>query len=101
LFIEPFDIGKPLEMAHQCGVCKQNFEPEPGYYFGAMFISYALSVILLLPITLLLVFYFDWSINSAIAIAIFLGAVSFIKILRLSRSLWINIMVKYQKKYDN
>ena len=27
-----------------CPVCQANFEPEPGFYFGAMFISYAFSV---------------------------------------------------------
>ncbi|MEQ9288746.1 MAG: DUF983 domain-containing protein [Cyclobacteriaceae bacterium] len=31
-------------MKKNCEVCNLNFEPEPGFYYGAMFISYAVSV---------------------------------------------------------
>jgi len=86
-------------MYHKCTVCQQRFEPEPGYYFGAMFISYGLSVIFLLPIALVLVFYFGWSVNAAMAFVIFLGMVFFIRILRFSRALWINIMVGFDSRY--
>ena len=100
LFKEPFEFGNPLDMHVKCGVCGQNFEPEPGYYYGAMFISYAISVFLLLPAALLLVFYFKWTVNAAMATVIFLGMIFFIRILRFSRSLWINLMVKYDERYS-
>jgi hypothetical protein len=32
-------------MNSKCGHCEVEFEPEPGFYQGAMFVSYALSVI--------------------------------------------------------
>ena len=35
------------KMNHHCPHCGITFEPEPGFYFGAMFISYAFSVALL------------------------------------------------------
>ena len=85
-------------MHEKCSHCNQNFEPEPGYYYGAMFISYAISVILLLPMTLLLVFYFEWSFNAAMGLVVFLTLVLFLKILRLSRSIWIHIMVPFVKQ---
>jgi len=31
-------------MNAQCPVCAASFEHEPGFYFGAMFISYAINV---------------------------------------------------------
>jgi hypothetical protein len=31
-------------MKTQCDVCEQVFDPEPGFYFGAMYISYAFLV---------------------------------------------------------
>lgn len=83
-------------MYKSCSHCNLNFEPEPGYYFGAMFISYTISALLLLPLGLLVVFKFDWSANQAMALIIFLGAVFYLKILRLSRSVWINMMTKYR-----
>jgi len=96
LFIEPLDLGNPLAMHHSCSNCAQRFEPEPGYYYGAMFLSYGLSCFLLLPLALLLVFYFKWSVNGAMAVIIFLGAVFFLRILRFSRSLWIHLMIRYR-----
>lgn len=32
------------EMYKECSRCAQTYEPEPGFYFGAMFVSYAFSV---------------------------------------------------------
>ena len=34
------------KMKPQCEVCEQVFDPEPGFYFGAMYISYAFLVAL-------------------------------------------------------
>lgn len=33
-------------MNSHCSNCEVSFEPEPGFYFGAMFVSYAISVAL-------------------------------------------------------
>ena len=82
-------------MHKQCSSCNLNFEPEPGYYFGAMFISYAISASILLPIALFVVFRYGWTANQAMLLILFIGAVGFLKVLRLSRSMWINIMTPY------
>ncbi len=31
-------------MYDSCSCCKQLFQPEPGFYYGAMYVSYGLSV---------------------------------------------------------
>lgn len=36
------------EMPSECPACHQTYEPEPGFYYGAMYISYAFSVAMLL-----------------------------------------------------
>jgi uncharacterized protein (DUF983 family) len=54
--------GKPfdglLSMRSKCPVCELHFEREPGYFMGAMYISYALSiagiVLMALPVYLVL-----------------------------------------------
>ena len=98
IFTEPFQFSKPLEMPRACAHCGQRFEPEPGFYYGAMFLSYILSGWLLLLPTLLLVFYFKWSTMAAISLAIFLAALVYFRLLRGSRSLWLHINVKYDPK---
>lgn len=96
LFISPFNISKPLDMNRRCEACDLNFEPEPGYYFGAMFISYGISAVLFLTIAALLYFIFHLEVNSILAWIVFIGAICFLKILRLSRSVWIHIMSRYE-----
>src|SRR5947209_8129921 len=46
LFKHPisFHLGKTLEMNESCPHCGLNLNPEPGYYYGAMFVSYALTI---------------------------------------------------------
>ena len=100
LFKAPFKFNDPLNMNKKCSVCKQDLEPEPGFYYGAMFISYGLSIFLLLIPSLTLVFGFGWSANNAMFFILLILAISYFKLLRLSRSLWIHINVKYDKSYD-
>ncbi len=98
MFKTPLDIKKPLEMHKNCSHCNLNFEPEPGFYFGAMFISYIITGFLFLSIALLLVFYFKWSVNAAMLIVILVGILIFLKILRVSRSIYIHMLVKFEPK---
>ena len=86
-------------MHKRCAVCNLDFEPEPGFYFGAMFISYTISAFILLPMALLVVFKYGWTANQAMLLMIGVGAVGFFKILRISRSAWLNVMVPYDSKF--
>jgi len=95
MFKAPLDVKKPLDMNPRCSHCNLNFTPEPGFYFGAMFISYIITAFLFLAIALFLVFYFKWSVNAAMAIVIVVGLLIFLKILRISRSIYIHMLVKF------
>jgi len=97
MFKEPLDIKKPLDMHKGCSHCNLNFEPEPGFYYGAMFISYIITAFLFLAIALMLVFYFKWSVNAAMGVVIIVGILIFLKILRVSRSFYIHLLIKYDK----
>lgn len=41
------NLGKMLKMHRTCPNCGQDFMPEPGFYFGAMYFSYAINVALM------------------------------------------------------
>ena len=95
MFVEPFEFGKPLAMNDRCAHCNLKMESEPGFYFGAMFVSYVISSFFLLLPTLLLVFYFKWSTMAAISFTLALAALTYLRFLRGSRALWLHMMVKY------
>jgi len=97
LFAEPMMLNKPLEMNDRCTVCGQNFTPEPGFYYGAMFISYILSSFFFLFVAGVSIIYFDFTVEGAFGLILFFGAIMFLWLMRISRSLWIHFMIKYDK----
>lgn len=99
MYKEPFVLSNPLDMHKTCRICAQKFEPEPGFYFGAMFVSYVLSGSFFVIIALITVFGLGWSVNQTMILILFLGALMYLKVLRFSRSMWIHFMVKYDKRY--
>lgn len=76
-------------MNQHCPHCGVSFEPEPGFYFGAMFVSYAFSVALLIAIWLVL--YLVWNPSDGVyVVVITLGAVLFTPMsFRMSRVFWL------------
>lgn len=85
-------------MPKECTVCGQPTEPEAGFYYGAMFISYAIASLILLPTTLILLFYFKLSLTITFIIMGIIMVLMFLKLLRGSRSLYFHLVVKYDKE---
>jgi uncharacterized protein (DUF983 family) len=100
IFEKPFKITDPLAMPKNCAICGQATEPEPGFYFGAMFISYIIGGWLLLIPALVLVFGFHWSVEAAMIFTILFAAVVYLKLMRGARSLWLHLVVKYDPGFD-
>lgn len=46
-------------MNDKCQNCKTSFMPEPGFYFGALYVSYAFTVALFVAVWLVLYLIFD------------------------------------------
>lgn len=53
------NITKFADMPAQCSVCGQAFEPEPGFYFGSMYITFAFNVATVLVVGVLLYYLFS------------------------------------------
>jgi hypothetical protein len=91
-------------MHEYCEKCHQKLEPEPGFYFGAMYISYAFSVALFVSISIAIFVLFGekaplWYYIVAILIA---SLVTLPFSFRYSRSLMLHWFggISYEKK-DN
>ncbi|MBK7880870.1 MAG: DUF983 domain-containing protein [Saprospiraceae bacterium] len=93
--------GSPLsfnfEMHKRCPHCNENLDREPGFYFGAMFISYIISGFFSLFVVggLILFFKVDWEI-SLVVLAIILVAL-YAYLYKISRSIWIHFFVSKKK----
>jgi len=97
IFVKPLDILNPLNMPEKCTECGQATEPETGFYYGAMFLSYGIASLILLPTTLFLLFYFELSFTAAFTIMGLIFVAGFLKLLRGSRSLYFHLVVRYDE----
>jgi len=82
-------------MAERCSVCQQNYMPEPGFYFGAMFISYIIMGWFCLGFVGFCMLVLEMSVNTSFVWLIIICAIMFVWIFRISRSIWINMNIKY------
>jgi len=101
MFKKPFKWTDPLDMHHECTKCGLDFEPEPGFYFGALIISYGMSSWTLLLPALLLVLYYDWPVMTAMAFTLAFAGLIYFKVMRLSRSLYLHFSMRYDKSLEN
>lgn len=90
----PMKFGK---MKEKCSKCNQSFEPEPGYYFGAMFISYGINTAYFIAIWISFALFFDEIITFHLIITLSIIVVGLFPLtFRWSRVLWISIFVRYR-----
>lgn len=96
----PYNLGKTLKMHERCSHCGTRYQMEPNFFFGAMYVSYALAVMVCVFVFAILFGFLHWSIkNSFIAIIVSLIAVMPI-IARLSRNIYINFFMSYDPSLD-
>lgn len=81
-------------MHEQCDKCNQSFIPEPGFYFGAAYLSYIMGVGLS-GLTWILLWRLKMDDTKTLLIAIFSVLVLFAPYnFKLSRSAWLNLFGK-------
>lgn len=90
-----WSFKKSFDMHQRCPQCNLNYFPEPGYYYGSMFISY----IWMGWFCLFFVAFFHWYLHLsqswAFGMLIAFLAVNFVYIFRISRMMWINMHVRF------
>lgn len=98
----PYVLTKLFKMKKPCPVCGQDPElGEIGFYWGAMYIGYMISVgvlLVMIGISYIIIGLSAWeSIIAVNLIHLFLIPYEF----RMSRMIWINVFVHYNKNWRN
>lgn len=105
IFIYPL-LQKPLKFTktHKtCPHCELLFEVEPGFFFGAMYVSYVLTMAIMLVTAFILYYFFDdpeiWVYVTTVIVAV---VVLLPVIFRLSRTLYLYAFggIKYNPSYS-
>lgn len=94
----PFNLRNFAQMHDKCPLCKEDFRREPGFYFGAAYVSYGLTVTI--GIVLFLLFYVLIGLSAWTFFGILVAfQVIFMPLLfRTARLIWINWFVHYKPR---
>ncbi|MBU3821245.1 DUF983 domain-containing protein [Flavobacteriaceae bacterium XHP0103] len=93
----PYVLTEVLDMHERCSCCKTKYKIEPSFFYGAMYVSYAVGIAFAVAAFVISFLVFKASIH--IVFASIVGTlVAFLPvILRLSRNIWINFFMHYDK----
>ena len=93
----PYILSEALSMNETCSNCGTKYKIEPSFFYGAMYVSYAVGIAFAVAAFVISFYVFNASLNY-IFISIIATLVVFMPIImRLSRNIWINIFMSYDK----
>ena len=95
----PFNVLKIYAMHETCSHCKQVYKIEPSFFFGAMFVSYGLGVLIGIITFLVSHFVFQANLKTAFISIVVALILSNTLIMRMSRNIWINIFIHFDKNW--
>lgn len=90
-----FKIKNFLEVPDNCKRCNQDFQIEAGFYLGAMFVSYGLTIAVAVAVFVAFTTFNAYSLVPYLIATTILLILTTPYILRISRSIWIAMFVKF------
>lgn len=94
----PYKMGSLIKMNDDCSHCKLHYQIEPSFY-GAMYVSYAVGIAFAVAAFVISFVFFDSDLLTAFYAIIATLIVFFPIIVRISRNIWINFFVSYDKNW--
>lgn len=92
----PYNLKKVYSIHKNCATCGLDFEPEPSFYTGAMYVSYAFSVAIVIAVFVAsLVLFDDPNPTIMSSVGIFIAVIFAPLNLRWSRIIWLSVFTNY------
>nr|WP_321222209.1 DUF983 domain-containing protein [uncultured Psychroserpens sp.] len=97
----PYVLNDVFKMNDNCSNCNLQYRLEPSFFYGSMYVSYGVGIAFAIAAFLISYLGFETSLmTSFIAIVLTLVLLGPF-IMRLSRNIWINMFVSYDKSTRN
>ena len=94
----PYHLGKLFKMQERCGHCNAKYMMEPSFFYGAMYVSYGVGIAFAISAFIVSFVILNSSLVTAF-IVIVVTLIAFMPIImRLSRNIWINLFMNYDKE---
>jgi len=94
----PYILSQTLKMEERCSHCGTKYKIEPSFFYGAMYVSYPVGIAFAVLAFFMSNFIFGLSLLSSFIVIVLTLIIFLPIILRLSRNIWINFFMKYNKE---
>lgn len=96
----PYSFKNGLKMNDSCTECGLKYEREPGFFYGSLYVNYALTsgIFIVLYLSDALWIHMDTVLLLTIIITVILGL--YPVTYRWGRLFWINFFIRYDKNYS-
>jgi uncharacterized protein (DUF983 family) len=97
----PYILSDVLKINDHCSNCRLKYRLEPSFFYGSMYVSYGVGIAFSVIAFLISYLVFESSLMGAFIAIVITMIVSGPIIMRLSRNIWINMFVNYDKTTAN
>lgn len=93
----PYALTETFHMHERCRICGTKYKIEPSFFFGAMYVSYGVGIAFAVAAFVITYYFLKTDIHVVFISIIGTLVVFFPIILRISRNIWINLFIHYDK----
>ena len=93
----PYNLSKLYKMHDHCSRCGLHYQLEPSFFYGAMYVSYGLTVAIGVAVFIIAKVYFGLELNQSFIAIIIALIITMPVTARLARNIYINMFVSYDK----
>lgn len=93
----PYNVSKLFSMHERCSNCNTKYKIEPSFFYGAMYVSYAVGIAFGVAAFVISYLFIGTSLKTAFISIVGALVIFYPIIVRLSRNIWINIFMSYDK----
>jgi uncharacterized protein (DUF983 family) len=94
----PYIISDTLKMHDRCPHCDTKFKIEPSFFYGAMYVSYAVGVAIAVAAFIISYLFIGLNRNATFAVIVSTLVLLLPIITRISRNIWINAFFAFDEK---
>lgn len=93
----PYHLSTAGAMLDRCPVCQRKYQPEPGFYYGGMYVTYAITVALFVTTYVAMLVLVPNAPLWLYAVVVIAGIVLLAPwIYALSKTIWANLFFSYK-----
>tara|TARA_R110002020_G_scaffold240445_2_gene453486 strand:+ start:335 stop:730 length:396 start_codon:yes stop_codon:yes gene_type:complete len=94
----PYNLRTMQEMHERCSHCNTKFKIEPSFFYGAMYVSYGVGIACAVAAFIIAHYFLGAGLMVSFLAIVGTLLILFPVILRISRNIWINLFMSYDKE---